>query len=340
MTQHSFRRGGRLLFVFALASWLGAAAHGADPDDARSVYTPTPPSTFCLYALDPELVAGWNTPLRGYEKNYIPEKYHSLPILGGWYGEGYIPDREVLIASGLKKAFYLSVTQHDNLRIKEQLEVLGMEVTIIPGQLLADMAECFRQMGAAFDREERGVALAEYAENRLARLAEAMRDLPPEQYTRVYTALGTDGLATICKESERSEVLNAAGAVNVHECLAGAKEAFLTITFEQLMLYDPDVILVYHPDLMRRIPDDAKWRRLRAVREGRCYFMPRGPFSWLERPASYMRLIGVQWLANKLHPERYPLDIREESKAFLKLFFNLDLTEEQIDQLFVPYGTF
>lgn len=334
----------RLLRLGALVLLLIATrlhpAPAAEPDDARSVYAATPPSTFTLYALDPELVAGWNTPLREYEKIYIPEKYHSLPVLGGWYGEGFIPDREVLLASKVKKAFYLSVYAHDSLRIREQLEALGMDVVVTPGQLLADMAECFREMGRQFNRVERGEALARYAEDRLARVEAATRDLPPGSFVRIYTALGTDGLATICRESERSEVLNAAGAVNVHECIAGAKEAFLNITFEQLMLYDPDVILVYHPDLMRRIPDDAKWQRLTAVREGRYYYIPRGPFSWLERPASYMRLIGVQWLANKLHPDRYPLDIRAESKVFMKLFFNLDLTEQQVDNLFLPYGTF
>ena len=38
--------------------------------DARSVYCPTPPSAFTLYAFAPELLAAWNTPLRDYEKKF------------------------------------------------------------------------------------------------------------------------------------------------------------------------------------------------------------------------------------------------------------------------------
>lgn len=329
-----------VLIPWLLAGPGGHAEEKAVPDDARSIYAATPPSAFTLYALDPELLAGWNTPLRGYERNYIPERYYRLPVLGGWYGEGYIPDREVLLSSGIKKAFYLSVRAHDNLRIAEALEGLGMDVVVVPGQRLADMAECFRAMGRAFNRPVRGEALGRYAEEALARVTNAMKDLPEDEKVKVYIALERDGLATVCRGSERAEVLDVVGAINVNECPAGTEEAFLRIPFEQLMAYDPDVILIYHPDHMRAIPGDPKWRRLRAVREGRCYFMPRGPFSWLERPASYMRLIGIQWLANKLHPDRIEFDEQKESKGFMKLFFNLDLDDKQIDELFEPHGTF
>jgi iron complex transport system substrate-binding protein len=330
-------------FVKSLILWavlLGALPALAEAPDARSVYGPTPPSNFTLYALDPELLAGWNTPLRDYEKKFIPARYWNLPVLGGWYGQGFVPDRETLLASGVKRAFYLSMGAHDSLPIAETLTALGMEVTSIPGSRLGDLAACFRTLGRAFNRPERGEALAAYADEVLGRVASAMKDLPPEKRTRVYVALEADGLASVCRNSERAEVFETAGAVSVHTCPPGAEEAFLRVNFEQLMAYDPEAILVYHPNLMRKIPDDPKWRQLSAVRQGRVWFMPRGPFSWLERPATYMRLIGVQWLAHTLHPEMYPVDIKAESKKFMKLFFNLDLGEEQANDLFEPYGTF
>lgn len=329
-----------LKYLILGAVLLGAVPALADPPDARSVYGATPPANFTLYALDPELLAGWNTPLRDYEKKFIPAKYWNLPILGGWYGQGFVPDREVLLAGGIKKAFYLSMGSLDSQPITETLTRLGMEVVSLPGAKLADLAPCFRKMGQAFNREERGDALAAYADEVLARVTSAMKGLPPEKRIRMYVALEADGLASVCRDSERAEVFEMAGAVSVHNCPPGTEEAFLRLTFEQLMAYDPEVILVYHPNLMRKIPDDPKWQQLSAVREGRVYFMPRGPFSWLERPASYMRLIGVQWLANKLHPDVYHVDITAESKKFMKLFFNLDLAEERIDDLFEPYGTF
>ena len=301
-------------------------------DDSRRVYSPTHMSTFILYAFDPDLIAGWNTPMRDYEKKYIPEKYHNLPVLGGWYGEGFIPDREVLLASGLKKAFLLSSDFHNTMRISQVLEGLGMEVVTAPGALTAS-PECFRSMGRSFNRPARGEALAAYAEKALTGLNGTVGNLPDEKRPTIFFAMQEDGLATVCRNSDRGEVLELAGGFNVHQCPPGTENASLRITFEQLMAYDPDVLLIYSPRLMAAIPGNDKWRQLRAVKEGRVYLAPRGPFSWLERPATYMRLIGVQWLANILHPDLYPLDIVTETKTFMNLFFNLELTDEQVGDM-------
>ena len=278
--------------------------------------------------------------MRDYEKKFIPPQYQNLPVLGGWYGQGFIPDREMLLASGIKKAFYLSMGFHDHLPIRETLTKLGMEVTSVPGGSMYDMASCFTSMGKLYNREARGRELAAYAEESLDKVGRALKDLPEDRRTRVYMALEADGLASVCSRSRRAEVLTAAGAVSVHECPPGAEEASLRVTFEQVMAYQPEVVLVFHPELMRRIHSDPKWSALPAVKAGKVYFMPRGPFSWLERPATFMRLIGVQWLAHTLHPDLLPLDIRAESRSFMKLFFNLELTDQQITDLFEPYGTF
>lgn len=103
-------------------------------------------------------------------------------------------------------------------------------------------------------------------------------------------------------------------------CPPGAENAQLKVTFEQVMAYNPDVVLVFHPNLMRRIRTDPQWSALPAVQAGRVYFIPRGPFSWIERPATYMRL----WRAmagNLPHPDLYAVDIKAESRRFMKLFF-------------------
>ena len=339
----------RRTFLFwaalALAAFLpcsgGArAAESAASGDARSVYCPTPPSAFTLYAFAPELLAAWNTPLRDYEKKFIPPQYHDLPILGGWYGQGFIPDREMLLASGIKKAFYLSMSMHDHLPIEQTLTSLGMQVSTAQGGSMKDMAACFLTMGRLYNREQRGQSLAAYADATLNRVAAAMKNLPSERRTRVYVALEANGLASVCKDSVRSEVLEAAGADSVHMCPPGTENSQLKVTFEQVMAYNPDVVLVFHPNLMLRIHTDPQWSALPAVQAGRVYFIPRGPFSWIERPATYMRLMGVQWLANLLHPDLYAADIKAESRRFMKLFFNLDLSDAQINELFEPYGTF
>ncbi|MDR1545676.1 MAG: ABC transporter substrate-binding protein [Deltaproteobacteria bacterium] len=319
--------------VFFWASLLVAAPAAAeDRGDLRTVYGATHPSTFALYALDPDLLGGWNTLLRGYEKKFIPEKYQSLPVLGGWYGAGYTPDREVLISSGLRKAFYLGGQYHDRLGIAAVLEELGMEVVMIPAEF-SKTPETFRAMGQAFNRPERGEALAGYAQAVIERLRSSVGGLAADQRPRVFLALGVDGLTSICRRSDRSEAIYLAGGENVYECPDEMAEANLQLGLEEIMRLDPDVVLVYSPELAAVIEDEPGWGQLRAVKAGRWRLVPRGPFSWLERPATYMRLIGAQWLANWLHPDLYPLDVKAELRVFLKLFFGLEADDQQIDEL-------
>ncbi len=320
-----------VLFFLTLSGPFQAGA-----DEPRSVYGASPPSTFMLYALDPDLIGGWNTPLRDYEKRFIPEKYWQLPILGGWYGQGFIPDRETLMASGLKKAFVLSGSFHDGDKITKTLESLGMKVVAVPGMRMDSLAGCFRILGREFGRPERGEELARYTEEALAKVRSALADLPAAQRPRVFFAQEEDGLGTACKGSERSEVLEWAGAENVHACPQGMNEAMPRISFEQLMAYDPDVLLIYSPKLAAAAGTDAKWGRLRAVRAGRAYLVPRGPFSWLDRPAGYMRVIGVQWLANLLHPDRFTSDMAAETKRFVNVFFHFNAADAQVKALLYP----
>jgi iron complex transport system substrate-binding protein len=42
-----------------------------------------------------------------------------------------------------------------------------------------------------------------------------------------------------------------------------------------------------------------------------------------------MRLLGVRWLMNLLHPELYSVDIVKETQAFFRLFLDLDLSREE-----------
>ncbi|MDR0881061.1 MAG: ABC transporter substrate-binding protein [Candidatus Adiutrix sp.] len=315
-----------LILILALVI-ISLAAPLAGAEENPRVYGATASSNFILYALDPDIVAGWITPLRDYEKKFIPEKYQNLPILGGYYGDGYIPDREVLMAQGLKEALLITDGAHTSTDITPALETLGIHTTVLSGNI-PDLPQTFRSLGRIYGRPERGEALGAYAEKALAAVKAAVGDLPPAKRPTVYVAMQADGLATVCE----MESLELAGGRNVHQCLAG-NDSTLHITFEQLLTYDPDVILVYHPPLAKEMVTDPNWSRLRAVREGRYYLMPRGPFTWLERPTTFMRLLGLQWLANILHPDLLPLDIKAETETFMQLFFKVALTGPETDKL-------
>lgn len=113
----------------------------------------------------------------------------------------------------------------------------------------------------------------------------------------------------------------------MHKCAARSAFGMESINFERVLSYNPEVILVYERDFYSQIYSDPKWRHIDAVKNRRVYLLPKGSFSWFDRPPSFMKIMGLQWLMNVLHSEHYPLDLNTETKRFYKLFLQLDLNE-------------
>ena len=99
------------------------------------------------------------------------------------------------------------------------------------------------------------------------------------------------------------------------------------ISFEQVMLYNPDVILVMENVFYKGVFSDPRWQQIKAVKNKKVYLIPNQPFNWFDRPPSFMRLLGVKWLANALYPEVFHDDMVKETKAFYKLFLQKDIDD-------------
>jgi iron complex transport system substrate-binding protein len=101
------------------------------------------------------------------------------------------------------------------------------------------------------------------------------------------------------------------------------------------MAMNPEAILVESYPLKKIIDKEERWGKLRAVKAGRVYLVPRGPFSWNGHPA-LTTLMGSRWLANILYPDLYKFDVVAEAKEFNRLFFRLNSTDDQIAELLDP----
>jgi len=66
------------------------------------------------------------------------------------------------------------------------------------------------------------------------------------------------------------------------------------------------------------------------------YLIPSTPFNWFDRPPSFMRFIGLQWLANLLYPNEYPIDIQEETKRFYANFMHVSLEDASLNVILSP----
>ena len=102
---------------------------------------------------------------------------------------------------------------------------------------------------------------------------------------------------------------------------------------EQMLLWDPEVVLVSPDGNFDEIYDDPQWQSVTAIRNHRVYEVPIGPYNWLDRPPSMQRILGILWLGNLLYPELYDFDMVEKTQEFYKLFWDYDLSTEQAQKL-------
>ncbi len=106
-----------------------------------------------------------------------------------------------------------------------------------------------------------------------------------------------------------------------------------SINFESILKADPDVIIVQSPKFYTNIFKNPKWKMLKAVKAKKVYLVPRIPFNWIDRPPSFMRLLGIHWLSSVMYPQYYKKDINEEIKTFYKIFFKVDLDEQKLKEI-------
>lgn len=303
------------------------------PDELRRVYAAGPPATILLYSLAPDMLLGWNRPLRTEEKAFLPSRYNDLPVLGRLTGRGNTANAEIVIRSGAQlildygslKPVYRSLAD----RIQHQT---GIPYLLMDGSF-ASIPTTYRRLGKVLGRPERGERLARYAEHVFAQVRTTLDKIPVEQRPRVYYGRGPDGLQTGAGGAINVELLAIAGARNVAAQAGGDRRGLIEVSMEQVLQWDPQVILTLDANFFRHAQHDPLWRGISAVRNKRVYLAPRVPFGWFDRPPSVNRLIGLPWLLHTLYPQHSRVDLRSAAREFYALFYHTDLNDTQLDRL-------
>jgi len=311
----------------------------AIPDRIERAVALSPPATYLLYSIAPELVAGLNFPLQGNEKWYTVEHFKKLPVIGGMVGQSKAINLEVLLKIRPDVAFIWQRGDSFNAvndQYERSLTKLGIPVVYVRMDTIRNYPGALLFMGDALNRRERAKKLNRYAVNVLRRVERALASLPANRRVRVYYAEGLDGLATEGEGSMHTELIPLSGGRNVCTMKPTNLNGQERISMEQLLMYEPDVILVKEPLFFRRVWNDPRWTRLTAVRNKRVYLIPHVPFNWFDRPPSQMRLLGIQWLTGILHPDRFHIDMVKETREFYRLFVGWKLTGREAQDVLWP----
>jgi iron complex transport system substrate-binding protein len=102
----------------------------------------------------------------------------------------------------------------------------------------------------------------------------------------------------------------------------------MTLSVEQVISWDPDIIIVNSRREIDDVRKDLRLVDLSAIRNNRIFAIPWGVCGWgyhtVEHPLTLL------WAAKLLHPDRFrDIDLTHELKRFYSGFFSYTLDDEE-----------
>jgi len=307
------------------------------PSEIRSVLCTSPPSTNLVYMVAPDRLAGWNF---APEKGYTAEKYAALPVVGGWFGketgnyENFISMHPDIVIEGYTTdGGAAGATVAERQQKMEPIPVVAVEDTTNSTGYSAPI----RFMGDLLGEEKQAEAMISFYEGVLATVTERVASISDGERVGVYYAEGPRGLTTDPAGSSHSELIELCGGRNVADCAITPGMGMTEVSMEQIIRWDPDVILAGDPGFYAAVRTDPLWKDITAVKTGRVYLTPRTAFCWFDRPPGINRIIGIPWTAKVLYPDLFgDMNLEALVKEYHEIFIHVSLTDDQIRGILNP----
>lgn len=304
------------------------------PENITKVFGSSPPSTYMIYSIDSSLIVGLNfNHARGNNSssNLLDPTFMALPIVGGLQGGANSMNRETLLSLHPDVVFSWNIDASGGLAqyLFESSRIPTVNVNL---ESIESLPKAYLFFGQILHKEERTQVLSDYASASLSKTQDIVKTFIDKRPV-VYYAEGTDGLSTECESSFHYQAIKFAGGINPHLCSAQNVRGLDKVSLEQVILYNPDIIIAQEREFVDKLKNDPRWDSIKAIREAKVYLVPKVPFNWIDRPPSFMRLLGVRWLTHIFYNTPNAEQFTQEMKEFYKLFINIDLSDKQIDQI-------
>ena len=176
---------------------------------------------------------------------------------------------------------------------------------------------------------QRATLWASYVDEQVRYVTSRTRALSQQRRPSTYYLRGPDALSSHGRRTCTYWYTQFAGA----DMVTGRArvEGRGSISAEQLIIWDPEVVFVgrlYSVDLLLK---DPRFRTLRAVRNHEVYPMPAGVFFWDGGPESVLLML---WVAKTVHPELFAdLDLPSKVREYYSKFYGISLDDNSIVNL-------
>lgn len=289
-----------------------------------------PMAQIVLFALCPDKLVGIANAWDESAAQYLDTEYYNLPLLGQLYGGKGELNLETLLESGAQVVIDVGEAKGS---IVEDLDAL-QEQTTIPfvhiDAALATMDETYTLLGDLLGMPDEAKALADYCRSTYDR---ALTIADSVEKANLLYITGDAGLNVIAQGAYHAEVIDLLSNNLAVVDEPSSKGTGNEVDMEQILNWNPDVILFAPDSIYDTVAGDAAWQGVTAIQNGAYYEVPMGPYNWMGFPPSVQRLLGMLWMAKVLYPAAADFDLYTEAAQYFKLFYHCDLTREQYDAL-------
>ena len=296
------------------------------PADIQKIAVSGPLAQIVVFAIAPDKMVGVANAWDESAKSYFDAKYLELPLLGQLYGGKGELNLETLLAAAPDVVIDVGEPKDS---MAEDLDAL-QEQTGIPfvhiDAYLASMDDTYAMLGdlLAMPNEAQGLAdYCRYAYDKVKAIADSV-----EKVNLLYVT-GEEGLNVIARGSYHAEAIdmlcNNLAVVDEPSSKGTGNE----VDMEQILNWNPDAVIFAPGSIYSTVADNENWQTIPAIRDGRYYEVPMGPYNWMGFPPSVQRILGMQWMAKVLYPNAADYDMYETTQTYFQLFYHCDLTAEQ-----------
>ena len=300
------------------------------PAQIDQVAVSGPMAQIVLFALCPDKLVGISNAWDESAAQYLDTEYYNLPLLGQLYGGKGELNLETLLESGAQVVIDVGEAKGS---IVEDLDAL-QEQTAIPfvhiDAALATMDETYTLLGDLLGMPDEAKTLADYCRSTYDR---ALTIADSVEKANLLYITGDAGLNVIARGAYHAEVIDLLSNNLAVVDDPSSKGTGNEVDMEQILNWNPDVILFAPDSIYDTVAGDAAWQGVTAIQNGAYYEVPMGPYNWMGFPPSVQRLLGMLWMAKVLYPEAADYDLYTEAAQYFKLFYHCDLTREQYDAL-------
>ena len=218
------------------------------------------------------------------------------------------------------------------------LPAVDMSFTTFPG-LVRSMTLAGQVYGG--DAPQRARRYNTYFESRLKMVRSRLSRLPDSAKPRVVHIASFPPLVVDGGDSIIDQWIKAAGG---RDAASGVASSHTTVTFEQLLKWNPDVIIVETPggdqgiapgsgrSVVAALQKQPGWSHLKAVQSKRVYVNPQGLYPWDRYGPE--EALQIQWAAKTLHPGLFKdLDMRAVTRRFYQTFFDYHMSTSDLDRM-------